>query len=235
MLAALHGSSQSLVSNIRRVLGELHRSKKLGGVGGVDSMLVRLYEPILFRALAAANAGVRRNALLVLLDAFPLLVSPGGVDRLPDVHDVLRCVWCGRWRHACGCVGASDWQPCFEQPQSPQCPDCREHMLQCHVPHLPASSFGAAGCSLTPGGGPRACGPTGGRTLINTVFLVWQGFVWGCGGLQHAGHGGCVAPLSGSFSCPPPPTTLRPQQRSRTSCWCGCLASISPPPPSTHP
>jgi len=74
MLAALHGSSQGLVSNIRRVLGELHRSKKLGGVGSVDSMLVRLYEPILFRAMSAANAGVRRNALQLLLDAFPLLV-----------------------------------------------------------------------------------------------------------------------------------------------------------------
>jgi condensin-2 complex subunit G2 len=74
MKAALHGSSQGLVANIRRVLGELHRSKKLGGVGSVDSMLVRLYEPILFRALAAANAGVRRNALQLLLDAFPLLV-----------------------------------------------------------------------------------------------------------------------------------------------------------------
>ena len=79
MLAALHGSSQSLVANIRRVLGELHRSKKLGGVGSVDSMLVRLYEPILFRALAASNAGVRRNALQLLLDAFPLLVSAAGV------------------------------------------------------------------------------------------------------------------------------------------------------------
>lgn len=76
MLAALHGSSQGLVANIRRVLSELHRSKKLGGVGSVDGMLVRLYEPILFRALTATNAGVRRNALHLLLDAFPLLVRP---------------------------------------------------------------------------------------------------------------------------------------------------------------
>jgi condensin-2 complex subunit G2 len=75
MLAAIHGSSVGLVGNIIKVLGELHRSKRLGGAGSVDSMLVRLYEPILFRALAAANAGVRRNALQLLLDAFPLLVS----------------------------------------------------------------------------------------------------------------------------------------------------------------
>lgn len=74
MLAALHGASQGLVSNIRRVLGELHRAKRLGGPGSVDGMLVRLYEPVLFRALAAANAAVRRNALQLLLDAFPLLV-----------------------------------------------------------------------------------------------------------------------------------------------------------------
>eukprot|EP00775_Hariotina_reticulata_P006481 gene6481-6708_t len=73
MLAAIHGSGVGLVGNIIRVLGELHRSKRLGGAGSVDSMLVRLYEPILFRALAAANAGVRRNALQLLLDAFPLL------------------------------------------------------------------------------------------------------------------------------------------------------------------
>eukprot|EP00878_Enallax_costatus_P040587 GHUV01046903.1.p1 GENE.GHUV01046903.1~~GHUV01046903.1.p1 ORF type:complete len:352 (+),score=121.90 GHUV01046903.1:274-1329(+) len=75
MHAAIHGSGQSLVGNIRRVLSELHRSKRLGGAGSVDSMLVRLYEPILFRALAAANAAVRRNSLQLLLDAFPLLVS----------------------------------------------------------------------------------------------------------------------------------------------------------------
>ncbi|WIA12344.1 hypothetical protein OEZ85_012395 [Tetradesmus obliquus] len=73
MNAALHGSGQALVANIRRVLGELHRCKRLGGAGSVDAMLVRLYEPILFRALSAANAGVRRNALELLLDAFPLL------------------------------------------------------------------------------------------------------------------------------------------------------------------
>jgi condensin-2 complex subunit G2 len=77
MNAALHGSGQALVANIRRVLGELHRSKRLGGAGSVDAMLVRLYEPILFRALSATNAGVRRNALQLLLDAFPLLVSVG--------------------------------------------------------------------------------------------------------------------------------------------------------------
>ena len=56
MLAAIHGASQSLVASIRRVLAGLHASKKLGGAGAVDAMLVRLYGPILFRGLSAANA-----------------------------------------------------------------------------------------------------------------------------------------------------------------------------------
>lgn len=60
MLAAIHGSSQSLVASIRRVLAGLHASKKLGGAGAVDAMLVRLYGPILFRGLAAANAEIGR-------------------------------------------------------------------------------------------------------------------------------------------------------------------------------
>ena len=35
-------------------------------------MLLRLYHPLLFRGLAAANAAVRNNALQLLVDAFPL-------------------------------------------------------------------------------------------------------------------------------------------------------------------
>jgi hypothetical protein len=73
--AAVHGQSQGLVSNIRVVLSKLYEGKKLGGPGSVDSMLVRVYEPILFRALAAANPEVRKNALQVMLDVFPLVVS----------------------------------------------------------------------------------------------------------------------------------------------------------------
>jgi len=54
-----------------QVLNGLHLQKR---VAGVDAMLLRLYGPILFRALTAANAAVRRNSLLVMLDAFPLRV-----------------------------------------------------------------------------------------------------------------------------------------------------------------
>jgi len=54
-----------------QVLNGLHSQKR---VAGVDAMLLRLYGPILFRALTAANSAVRRNSLLVMLDAFPLRV-----------------------------------------------------------------------------------------------------------------------------------------------------------------
>ena len=40
----------------------------------VDGLLHRLYSPILFRALQAANGAVRLNALHLLVDAFPLQV-----------------------------------------------------------------------------------------------------------------------------------------------------------------
>ena len=37
--------------------------------------MCRLYEPVIFRAFGAANADVRRNALLLMLDAFPIRVG----------------------------------------------------------------------------------------------------------------------------------------------------------------
>jgi hypothetical protein len=107
MNAALHGSGQALVANIRRVLGELHRSKRLGGAGSVDAMLVRLYEPILFRALSAANAGVRRNALQLLLDAFPLLVSVAEEDLAASEACLTSPPACTCVSHpSCRCCGA---------------------------------------------------------------------------------------------------------------------------------
>ena len=71
MEAALHASAASMAAALRRVLGPLHGAKS---APGVDALLLRLYQPILFRALAAANPAVRRNALGLLVDAFPLQV-----------------------------------------------------------------------------------------------------------------------------------------------------------------
>lgn len=71
MQAAISASTQPMAAALRRVLDGFHREK---AAPGVDALLLRLYRPILFRALAAANPAVRRNALSVLLDAFPLQV-----------------------------------------------------------------------------------------------------------------------------------------------------------------
>ncbi|DBA71994.1 TPA: hypothetical protein ACH3X2_010737 [Trebouxia sp. C0005] len=67
--SALRASSPALAASLRRVLEGLH-SQRL--TPGSDAMLLRLYHPLLFRDLAAANAGVRNNALQLLIDAFPL-------------------------------------------------------------------------------------------------------------------------------------------------------------------
>ncbi|KAK9830117.1 hypothetical protein WJX72_009857 [[Myrmecia] bisecta] len=69
MQAAIVASTPAMNSALRRVLDGLHSQKQHGPV---DAMLLRLYEPIIFRAMAAANPAVRRNALLLLIDAFPL-------------------------------------------------------------------------------------------------------------------------------------------------------------------
>jgi len=47
---------------------------------GVDEMLARLYEPILWRSLKCANPKVRENAAILMIDAFPLV---GGLLATP--------------------------------------------------------------------------------------------------------------------------------------------------------
>lgn len=69
MEAAILASTPALASSLRRVLAGLHCQKHQPGV---DALLLELYEPILFRRLNAANPAVRRNALEILFDAFPL-------------------------------------------------------------------------------------------------------------------------------------------------------------------
>lgn len=73
MCSAINAATPALNAALRSVLRGLHSQKRQVGV---DAMLLRLYEPVLFRAFTAANTGVRRNALALLLDAFPLTVSP---------------------------------------------------------------------------------------------------------------------------------------------------------------
>lgn len=67
--AAVSASTSAMASNIRRALDGFHNKKS---TAGVDALLQRIYEPVLFRALTAANGNARRNAVLVLHDAFPI-------------------------------------------------------------------------------------------------------------------------------------------------------------------
>ncbi|ONK75910.1 uncharacterized protein A4U43_C03F21850 [Asparagus officinalis] len=67
--AAVHASSKSLAASIRRVLGGFIEKR---ATEGVEKLLFRLSEPLLFRSLQAANSDVRQNALHLFLDLFPL-------------------------------------------------------------------------------------------------------------------------------------------------------------------
>lgn len=66
---AIYASSKTLASSIRKVLGGFISQRTQDGV---EAFLYRLQEPVLFRALQVANSNVRRNALLLLVDMFPL-------------------------------------------------------------------------------------------------------------------------------------------------------------------
>ena len=54
-------------------------------------MLLRLYHPLLFRDLAAANAGVRNNALQLLVDAFPLQDTSSSAEVGLSALQLFRC------------------------------------------------------------------------------------------------------------------------------------------------
>ncbi|KAI5083225.1 hypothetical protein GOP47_0002968 [Adiantum capillus-veneris] len=66
---AVYASSKTLASSIRKVLAAFTCQR---AQDGVETLLFTLQEPILFRSLQVANSNVRRNALLLLIDMFPL-------------------------------------------------------------------------------------------------------------------------------------------------------------------
>ncbi|KAL6137633.1 hypothetical protein ACLB2K_062923 [Fragaria x ananassa] len=66
---AVHASSGSFAASIRRVLGGFINQRT---TAGVEKLLFRLSEPVIFRSLQVANSNVRQNALHLLLDLFPL-------------------------------------------------------------------------------------------------------------------------------------------------------------------
>eukprot|EP00026_Physarum_polycephalum_P001187 Phypoly_transcript_01188.p1 GENE.Phypoly_transcript_01188~~Phypoly_transcript_01188.p1 ORF type:complete len:1187 (+),score=275.43 Phypoly_transcript_01188:424-3561(+) len=70
MTCAVHAENRHVISGLRGVLGYFHEQKHQRGV---DSMLTRLYEPIIWRSLKVANQFVRGNAAWLFVDAFPLV------------------------------------------------------------------------------------------------------------------------------------------------------------------
>ncbi|XP_057957606.1 uncharacterized protein LOC131150725 [Malania oleifera] len=65
---AIHSSSDSLAAFIRRVLGGFINKRT---TDGVEQLLFRVAEPVIFRSLQVASSNVRLNALHLLLDLFP--------------------------------------------------------------------------------------------------------------------------------------------------------------------
>ena len=62
--------SAALISPLTlQLLGYIHQQKNQKGV---SEMILRLYNPFLWRALKVANPHVRANAASLLFDAFPL-------------------------------------------------------------------------------------------------------------------------------------------------------------------
>ncbi|XP_022132871.1 uncharacterized protein LOC111005612 isoform X2 [Momordica charantia] len=66
---AIHSSTTAFGASIRRVLGGFVNQRT---VDGVEKLLFRITEPLIFRSLQVANSNVRQNALHLLLDVFPL-------------------------------------------------------------------------------------------------------------------------------------------------------------------
>ncbi|NXY56383.1 CNDG2 protein, partial [Callaeas wilsoni] len=62
--------SSCVHSKVREMLSYFHKQSKVRQ--GVEEMLYRLYQPILWRALKARNSEVRANAAFLFVDAFPV-------------------------------------------------------------------------------------------------------------------------------------------------------------------
>ncbi|KAJ9170574.1 hypothetical protein P3X46_018672 [Hevea brasiliensis] len=79
---AIHASSGVFGASIRRILGGFV-SQRI--TDGVEKLLFRLAEPVIFRSLQVANSNVRLNTVHLLLDLFPL-EDP---DATKEVKDTL--------------------------------------------------------------------------------------------------------------------------------------------------
>jgi condensin-2 complex subunit G2 len=69
MQCCVHAATAGVFNNVLALLDAFHEQKRQRGV---DAMLLRLYDPILWRSLKTANPVVRMQACTVLAHAFPL-------------------------------------------------------------------------------------------------------------------------------------------------------------------
>jgi len=69
MYAVIHVANPNMTKSLLAVLNPFHDAKK---TPAVEDLLHRMYGPILWRSMAAANAKVRVNAAQVLSEVFPL-------------------------------------------------------------------------------------------------------------------------------------------------------------------
>ncbi|NXF47735.1 CNDG2 protein, partial [Oceanites oceanicus] len=74
--------SSSVHSRVREMLSYFHKQGKVRQ--GVEEMLYRLYQPILWRALKARNSEVRSNAAFLFVDAFPVRDPSFNVEEMDN-------------------------------------------------------------------------------------------------------------------------------------------------------
>ncbi|XP_040404512.1 condensin-2 complex subunit G2 [Cygnus olor] len=74
--------SSSVHSKVREMLSYFHKQSKVRQ--GVEEMLYRLYQPILWRALRARNSEVRSNAAFLFIDAFPVRDPSFNVEEMDN-------------------------------------------------------------------------------------------------------------------------------------------------------
>ena len=65
----IHAGNSKVLKAVRSVLSVFFSKKD---VDGVDAMCCRVYKPLIWRALSAANPMVRSNGTVLLAEAFPL-------------------------------------------------------------------------------------------------------------------------------------------------------------------
>lgn len=89
---AIYAGTEPFATNMRSILSAFHSNKR---IPGVDAILNRVYGPVLYRNLMVANPQVRKNAVMILSDAFPIH-DPG--SKLQDIEESIG-FQCGKLLH----------------------------------------------------------------------------------------------------------------------------------------